>query len=123
MTTKLFSRRLPLASTQIFRQYRCPKNYPRHVTTLREVCSYSKYCESRFLQPNYLNYTTVSYFSSNQTPKEKVVKNEKEEECEKKPSLLKRFKSMYRDYWYVLLPVHIVTSIGWFSGFYYMAKR
>ncbi|KAL1123847.1 hypothetical protein AAG570_001618 [Ranatra chinensis] len=29
---------------------------------------------------------------------------------------------MYRDYWYVLLPVHVVTSCGWFGGFYYLAK-
>ncbi|KAG5893209.1 hypothetical protein JTB14_025613 [Gonioctena quinquepunctata] len=29
---------------------------------------------------------------------------------------------MYRDYWYVLLPVHVVTSVAWFGGFYYMAK-
>ncbi|KAK4879019.1 hypothetical protein RN001_007165 [Aquatica leii] len=39
-----------------------------------------------------------------------------------KPSLLQRFKSMYRDYWYVLVPVHLVTSIAWFGGFYYLAK-
>ncbi|XP_063216080.1 uncharacterized protein C18orf19 homolog A isoform X2 [Bacillus rossius redtenbacheri] len=35
-------------------------------------------------------------------------------------SLFKRFKQMYRDYWYVLIPVHVVTSIGWFGAFYYM---
>lgn len=40
-----------------------------------------------------------------------------------KKSLLQRFKEMYRDYWYVLVPVHLVTSAGWFGGFYYLAKR
>ncbi|XP_044750734.1 uncharacterized protein C18orf19 homolog A [Coccinella septempunctata] len=39
-----------------------------------------------------------------------------------KPSLFQRFKQMYKEYWYVLIPVHIVTSIGWFGGFYYMAS-
>ncbi|XP_046399001.1 uncharacterized protein C18orf19 homolog A [Ischnura elegans] len=45
-----------------------------------------------------------------------------EGEGEKKLSLLQRFKQMYRDYWYVLVPVHVVTSIVWFGGFYYIAK-
>ncbi|KAF5303026.1 hypothetical protein FQR65_LT08355 [Abscondita terminalis] len=39
-----------------------------------------------------------------------------------KPSLLQRFKDMYRSYWYVLVPVHLVTSAAWFGGFYYLAK-
>ncbi|KAJ8954364.1 hypothetical protein NQ318_011037 [Aromia moschata] len=29
---------------------------------------------------------------------------------------------MYRDYWYVLVPVHVITSAMWFGMFYYMAK-
>jgi len=29
---------------------------------------------------------------------------------------------MYRDYWYVLVPVHLITSAAWFGGFYYLAK-
>ncbi|KAK7864287.1 hypothetical protein R5R35_009545 [Gryllus longicercus] len=43
-------------------------------------------------------------------------------EDEKKLSIFQRFKKMYRDYWYVLVPVHVVTSMGWFGGFYYLAK-
>lgn len=30
---------------------------------------------------------------------------------------------MYKDYYYVLIPVHIVTSIAWFGGFYQTSKR
>lgn len=41
---------------------------------------------------------------------------------DEKPSLFQRFKQMYKDYWYVLLPVHLVTSAAWFGGFYYLAK-
>jgi len=40
-----------------------------------------------------------------------------------KQSIFARFKAMYKDYWYVLLPVHVVTSLGWISGFYYFVKR
>lgn len=41
----------------------------------------------------------------------------------KKLSIFQRFKQMYRDYWYVLVPVHLVTSAVWFGSFYYIAKR
>jgi len=29
---------------------------------------------------------------------------------------------MYKDYWYVLVPVHVSTSLVWIGGFYYFAK-
>lgn len=34
-----------------------------------------------------------------------------------------RFKKMYKEYWYVLLPVHIGTSSIWLGGFYYLSTR
>lgn len=37
--------------------------------------------------------------------------------------LILKFKEMYRDYWYVLLPVHMATSAVWFGGFYYAVHR
>lgn len=36
--------------------------------------------------------------------------------------LFARFKKMYKEYWYVLLPVHVVTSAVWLGGFYYLAE-
>ncbi|XP_002009606.4 uncharacterized protein C18orf19 homolog A [Drosophila mojavensis] len=36
--------------------------------------------------------------------------------------LFAKFKHMYKQYWYVLIPVHVITSIGWFGGFYYLSK-
>ncbi|XP_036317956.1 protein FAM210A isoform X2 [Rhagoletis pomonella] len=39
-----------------------------------------------------------------------------------KLGLFAKFKLMYKKYWYVLIPVHVVTSIGWFGGFYYLSK-
>jgi len=33
-----------------------------------------------------------------------------------------RYKQMMKDYWYVLIPVHVATSVVWFGGFYVMLK-
>lgn len=40
-----------------------------------------------------------------------------------KMGLVAKFKMMYKQYWYVLVPVHIVTSTGWMVGFYYLSQR
>lgn len=37
--------------------------------------------------------------------------------------LFARFKKMYKEYWYVLVPVHIATSAVWLGSFYYASKR
>ncbi|CAH1644774.1 unnamed protein product [Spodoptera littoralis] len=39
-----------------------------------------------------------------------------------KVGLIQKFKVMYRDYWYVLIPVHVATSIIWFGSFYYVVR-
>ncbi|XP_075158673.1 uncharacterized protein C18orf19 homolog A [Haematobia irritans] len=36
--------------------------------------------------------------------------------------LFAKFKLMYKMYWYVLIPVHVVTSAGWLIGFYYLSQ-
>lgn len=41
----------------------------------------------------------------------------------KKLGLFARFKKMYKEYWYVLLPAHVVTSVIWFGSFYYLSTR
>ncbi|KAK4327229.1 hypothetical protein Pmani_002285 [Petrolisthes manimaculis] len=41
---------------------------------------------------------------------------------EKKLSLVQKFKLMYKQYWYVLIPVHVVTSIVWYGSFFIAAK-
>ena len=33
-----------------------------------------------------------------------------------------KFKQMFKDYWYILVPVHVATSIVWFGSFYFMCK-
>lgn len=37
--------------------------------------------------------------------------------------IIARFKAMYKQYWYVMVPVHVITSTGWLVGFYYLSKR
>lgn len=41
----------------------------------------------------------------------------------KKLGLFARFKKMAKDYWYVLIPVHVVTSGVWLGAFYYTSVR
>ena len=41
---------------------------------------------------------------------------------ETNPGIVKRFKQMFKDYWYVLLPVHVATSAVWLGGFYLALK-
>lgn len=53
----------------------------------------------------------------------KKLNNDTNAEKKNPLTLFQKFKQMYRDYWYVLVPVHIVTSAAWFGSFYYMAKR
>ena len=46
--------------------------------------------------------------------------NDKQPEAN--PGIVKRFKQMFKDYWYVLLPVHVATSAVWLGGFYVALK-
>lgn len=43
--------------------------------------------------------------------------------AEEKLSIVQKFKLMYKQYWYVLIPVHMVTSIFWYGSFFIAAKR
>lgn len=47
---------------------------------------------------------------------------EKKDEVQKL-GIVARFKKMYKEYWYVLLPVHIATSAVWYGSFFYASKR
>jgi len=50
------------------------------------------------------------------------VLSEKGPTEEENTNIFQRFKKMSKDYWYVLVPVHLATSIVWFGGFYVMCK-
>jgi len=74
--------------------------------------------------------TSVRWFKSFHPLRVKIVKsksyetdkNIKTEEKPETPGVIKKFKQMWKDYWYVVIPVHIVTSIGWYGGFYLLIK-
>lgn len=44
-------------------------------------------------------------------------------EANKQLGLFARFKKMAKDYWYVLIPVHVATSAVWLGAFFYTSKR
>lgn len=54
------------------------------------------------------------------TPNEKNVPDS---EQPKKLGIVARFKELAKKYWYVLIPVHVITSAGWLGGFYYLSTR
>lgn len=60
-------------------------------------------------------------------PADTSVSNESEpilpSDQTQKLGLVAKFKLMFKQYWYVLLPVHCVTSVAWFGGFYYLSSR
>ena len=39
--------------------------------------------------------------------------NDKDQKAPEKIGIIKKFKKMMKDYWYVLIPVHVSTSIVW----------
>ncbi|XP_047987238.1 uncharacterized protein C18orf19 homolog A-like [Leguminivora glycinivorella] len=39
-----------------------------------------------------------------------------------KQGLFQKFKDMYKNYWYVLVPVHMATSAVWLGSFYYTVR-
>lgn len=95
----------------------------------------NKYLPLRVLSSNVCYYNNYTFKSSNGT-KNQYILGTSYRQCasqqisgqspgapNEKPGLIQRFKQMYRDYWYVLLPVHMVTSAMWFGGFYYTVSR
>lgn len=61
--------------------------------------------------------------SLQQAEKEQKTSEVTEESAqpEEKLSIFKRYKKMLKEYWYVLIPVHVATSLVWFGSFYYLA--
>lgn len=123
MTLRPFLRRCTTVGLPILRQnyLKCGQ---KSLVTFKEVCLINRKFNQPQIKHQYLTCTSVRYVSSKNedSPTETKVKTETEEPPQKL-GLIARFKQMYRDYWYVLVPVHLVTSIGWFTSFYYMAKR
>ncbi|XP_054711613.1 protein FAM210A-like [Uloborus diversus] len=74
-------------------------------------------------------YCVNQYFSlrrykqhDSKKPENVSIDGNETDEPPEKLSIFQRYKKMLKEYWYVLLPVHMVTSALWFGGFYYAAK-
>lgn len=70
----------------------------------------------------YINHQFYEIRQFSTSGSEKSTEKNGDSPKAEKLSLFQRFKQMYRDYWYVLVPVHLVTSAAWFGGFYYLAS-
>lgn len=51
-----------------------------------------------------------------------MTTSSEDSKAEEKMSIVQKFKLMYKQYWYVLIPVHVVTSIVWYGSFFIAAK-
>ena len=58
-----------------------------------------------------------------ETPKLRKGEVLEDSKAEEKLSIVQKFKLMYKQYWYVLIPVHIATSVVWYGSFFIAAKR
>ncbi|XP_076167315.1 protein FAM210A-like isoform X2 [Ptiloglossa arizonensis] len=77
---------------------------------------------SRELPPRYNNYNGIlmaRYCDSKQPRKE----HSEQTDSPKKMSLFAKMKQMTKDYWHILVPVHIITSLGWTAIFYLTIKN
>lgn len=61
------------------------------------------------------NGITLAYYSDF---KQDSKANCQKPQAEQKLSVFQKMKQMTKDYWHILIPVHIVTSIGWIAIFY-----
>lgn len=66
------------------------------------------------------NGITLAYYSE--------LKQSSEDDCQKsqtqqKLSVFQKMKQMTKDYWHVLVPVHVITSIGWVAIFYAAVRK
>ncbi|XP_045139211.1 protein FAM210A-like isoform X2 [Portunus trituberculatus] len=65
---------------------------------------------------------TISSKGGKETPKQSKGEALESSKAEEKLSIVQKFKLMYKQYWYVLIPVHIATSIVWYGSFFIAAK-
>uniref|UniRef100_G3MLJ0 DUF1279 domain-containing protein n=1 Tax=Amblyomma maculatum TaxID=34609 RepID=G3MLJ0_AMBMU len=122
----LHLRHVPLQkTTRLLPYFRWHKAYVKH--TPLESCAVaarpssiscthsfsSKYCTKSDARADFKKDVT--------SPIEASAEPKKEEVMEEKLNIFQRYKKMFKEYWYVMLPVHIATSIVWFGSFFYLA--
>lgn len=95
------------------------KNYPVRVLSCG-ICYNNTYYHRPKIEIRQVNFISVRKCITKSSDSTGKPGQEPEE---KKLGLIQRFKQMYKDYWYVLLPVHMCTSAVWFGSFYYAVRR
>ncbi|XP_077296313.1 protein FAM210A [Arctopsyche grandis] len=119
-----------------FCKFAIPLNRIRSNNTIKSlVCTktnfFSDFARSRPISSRPITYDICkvslvkcrNYTNETKNDKASATENTTEDaNAPEKLGLVARFKQMYRDYWYVLVPVHVATSVCWLGGFYYLAK-
>ncbi|KOB70455.1 Uncharacterized protein OBRU01_05477 [Operophtera brumata] len=94
------------------------RNYPVRVLSTG-ICYKNTFYNEPINETKQVDFITVRKYTA-KCPSSSG--NPSQEPEEKKPGLIQRFRQMYKDYWYVLLPVHMCTSAIWFGSFYYAVR-
>ncbi|KAL6263365.1 hypothetical protein P5V15_006160 [Pogonomyrmex californicus] len=93
------------------RYHRCTAASYNSLGLVNNIFVYQK-----LLRQNVKNDVTLAYYSD--------IKQSSDSDCEKpqteqkKVSVFQKMKQMTKDYWHILIPVHVITSIGWVAIFY-----
>lgn len=72
-----------------------------------------------------VNFRLPKYYTSNCQPPTSTTPPTSPPpiiEDDKSQNIFQRFKNMAKQYWYIVLPVHLVTSTVWFGSFYFIAS-
>ncbi|KAG7188773.1 hypothetical protein KM043_008391 [Ampulex compressa] len=97
--------------------------HPRYTTASRNYVLFSNHLFN-YQRPHarcFPKYDvgSCSFCDSKQSPKEDIAGPP----TGKKVSIFQRMKQMTKDYWHILIPVHIITSVGWVTIFYIVAAN
>ncbi|XP_011263229.1 uncharacterized protein C18orf19 homolog A isoform X2 [Camponotus floridanus] len=93
------------------RHHRCRTVSCNSLGLVNSVLAYQK---SLRQDVNKNSLALVYYSDGKQSSKDDCQKSQ----AEQKVSVFQKMKQMTKDYWHILIPVHIITSIGWVAIFY-----
>lgn len=96
------------------------EKYPIRTLT-SGICYQNPYAQRPVIDSKVLTFQSKN-FRLYSTPKSCPPNAPPDDPPKNKLGIIQRFKVMYRDYWYVLIPVHVATSVFWFGGFYYIVR-
>lgn len=99
------------------------ENNARYKSALRSyfLFSHDHFLPQRTLKTNVNNYGIALAYS-------KDSQKQSKKDCDvllpsEKLSLFQKMKQLTKDYWHILIPVHLVTSMCWVTVFYMLIKN